>query len=654
MLYFFTNHRNLLQIATKGYLSPFTGWSRYKEDFSSAVASTFSSQLIFSKKLLPFDYGFKKDKTLHGVAIGVEESRLEKLGYTSCEYGLTGCTPILFDLIDAIIFESAETMNFLQVRTPEYVELLDPIKISYRKPLFDQTPIVEKTEEPSEPMLSKQAFNEENLSRGIGSIGHMLSGMNLLNTDEMLLLVDLLGQNLKLKQYEVNWDLLENTFKHCFPEIPIVKADSFLVYLLLFYSREWATNNQIELKLDNYQLSKFRGLVSLIRALDQTLDVHRLELASMDRKVLFTTLSDNYRTMTGFDTNIGTVLINIIKTYDYLYDGNDLLNDIEKFTDPVTKTFLKGFEYYSRDPVDAKGIYRLIESHMENTQGVELLVAMYLWGRTQGAFSLDPVAKRKMLKSIGKKNFYSLVIPNQQYEALLVDEIKIGLKRDNVTDGFKYLEAEYYLDESEPIDHQDYEEIRCEVRNSTDLSIGFVKKDTYPDVLQFITDLDTKRDQVNPEVVMFLVENFLDLETAIKISGDMLYNGKPMLKKVDDNLEFYIDFKPPFENLNARISTSSISSWVSIILNVFSRKNISLGQKRRIRSFLNQKEETQKVAEKPASYEIIPTRNSTVKEMKAFLDSKGIVYLKSAKKTTLYNLIEKHFGTENNVEPSFL
>ena len=54
------------------------------------------------------------------------------------------------------------------------------------------------------------------------------------------------------------------------------------------------------------------------------------------------------------------------------------------------KQFLRGFECYMRDPADHEKIKLAVDSEINFPSNLCKVIPKYLWGKSQGAFSLNP------------------------------------------------------------------------------------------------------------------------------------------------------------------------------------------------------------------------------------------------------------------------
>jgi len=594
MQYFFTNHRNLLQAATKGFLSPLGGWVRYKADFDETVAKFHSQFLIFSKQLLPYNYGFNSDKTLHGVAIGINEKILQQLGYQETEYGFIGKNPILLDLVDKIVFKSSESRHFLQIHSPEYLHFLDATKISFSKPLFIHgdirtEPIDLKSDEIPEPIV-----DEKSLSRAIGSIGHMLIGIQAQNKIEQLLLVDLLSSHLKTEHLDVAWSDLVELVKTLIPMAQFETASAFLTYLLLFYTRSRIgagdhvnrVLKQNNAKLGDFEFGSYEGLVSFLLALDQAIDHHSKELSEIDRKTLIQTQFDYYANCPKPHKDLQSVLEKVLQSYDYIYTGDQLLEDIQSITDPVIRTFALGFEYFSRDPIDFKNIYRLIDAHDKSLHGSDLSVAMYLWGRTHGSFSFDPSSKLKMLKSFGDRNFYNIVLTNEESRFLTTQELKTNTPKKESVKKVQYLESEYYSVTGLPNERGHYEEVPYRLTSSSGLEIEYKIDDYYNDVDDFLKRAMSNPEEVHRATLKFILEKVIKIQSVLKIAGAQFQSQSLSIEISEDGLSIQHEYNLQDRKVSGIFSMTNYGEWVGLLLDFLNGMSLTIKDKRLIREHL--------------------------------------------------------------------
>ena len=74
----------------------------------------------------------------------------------------------------------------------------------------------------------------------------------------------------------------------------------------------------------------------------------------------------------------------------------------------VSKIIFEGFHIFIQEPIKREKLKSYIDRESEVLSEISKVFALFLWGRAQGAFALEPVSKLKMLERFSEKGFYSI------------------------------------------------------------------------------------------------------------------------------------------------------------------------------------------------------------------------------------------------------
>ena len=595
MYYFFTNQRNLLQAATKGYLSPLGGWTRYRPDFEQDLSDFHETSLIFGLHPLPYVYQSSTSKTLHSVAIGVSEKTLVELGYALTDFGYVGRTQIFIDRIEQVIFESKESIRFLKVHSPHHMDLINPLIISEDEFLFKQSEVQTTPIDLKEETIPESTIPEKRLSRAIGALGHMLSAFPSDSNPSIGLQFDLLGRHLEKENWQIDWSSFESTIKQVSTKTVPFNQDQTALFFLLFMQSYLGVTEKNDIKrfkdldpdVGGIKLKKHADILTFLLAMDEAAESFGSELPRIDRKAFFEEVKKHFKATTKAQKELYALLDGIIGIYEYRTSKDELEEQIHRISDPTRKLFLLGFEYFSRDPLDYANIYRLIQNHSLEIPDSVLCVALYLWGRIHGALSLQPLNLQSMFKMFGKRNFYSLALSPQESQLLLPPEqSKLDLQGDSIS----YLGAEYYLNEGPRLEMRDFEEYEHRISSVHGFKLDLRVEDHFTDVIETINQFTKSTKSIDTDFMEFFIQNIVPMDLMYSIAGkdfkaismETNFQGK----KPSISFSFEIDG----ESLSASMNFPSLKKLKDIIAKAVKNRKLTIAEKRLIREYSQAKE----------------------------------------------------------------
>ena len=584
MVYLFTNHQNLLQAATKGYLSPFIHWKRYKADFAEDVQSNMDRQLVFGEKPLPYTYNYETDKSLHGVAIGIQENILKGLGYTQENGFWVGTAPILFPLIGDIIFETAEGPRILKSRHEEYFALLGRDLFPTKASLFRKTEgeiILEFAEKP------EVQTQERRLNRAFGGFGHLLEDLVDVGAHQYLLAMVLLQTHHEGAGVPIDYEKMQTFAQSILSNWTLSESKLQLLNHLLCYTKRGLTPD-----------TKIAGSVSkrgsdrifnLLECLDIVLNDVEKTISTMDRKAFIEAIAICYKNNKKADPVIMDTLGKILRVYDYDYTVEELIQDIQEQPDSVLREFLLGLEFFSRDPIDPKNISQLkaaIEYPQEHTT---FAVALFLWGRTHGAFSIEPNKKLKMLRLIGVKNFYALCVSG--YPMNLVDD-KIQLpkppKENNSVQSYNGIA--FWKEEGMTEDCYDYLEYSHRLTNSGGLNLESKHRDYFEDVTEYMKKLRSGKVTLTAVQIRMIFDSWIPLLMHFDVGGaeyDFEYASFD-IDKLDLSMKEASRPTKTTPEMTFHLQLDSLKAWAKFIAEELYHRSQSASMRQEIRQRLLQ------------------------------------------------------------------
>ncbi len=508
MVYLFTNHQNLVQAATKGYLSPFCNWRRFTPDFESIGQKSLNEVLVFGTQPLPFPYTHESDKFLHAVAVGVDEEVLTKLGYTKSGDHYIGVNPILFSSISEIIFETTAGPTLLKNRYENYFVLLGRVKFPPQPSLFNKSECdltINLDERLTTPV------QERRYDRAFGALGHILAELIETQVMDYPLTVFLLGSHLSSRSLPLDAQSLIEFARNLLPSWNVNASNIHLLYLLLGYLWEGSDWKTAAIR-KTYGVCGERVFIFL-GCLDKVLDETEKTIKTMDRKQLFELIQNCYFTAGKPDPFIKNVIDKILMVYDYDYTTEDLISDIQSDSDQVLKDFLLGLEFFSRDPIDPKNISQLKASIEYNQEQSVYAVALFLWGRTHGAFSMEPFKKLNMLSMFGESNFNRLCAPGYPFAELKENPTIQPDKSKHPA--HEYLGTPFWREVGPTEDRGEYL-IRTErILSSGGFNMEYTTEDHFDDVQNFMVQVE------EGSITLAVADIAYLLNTWVHVSGQL-------------------------------------------------------------------------------------------------------------------------------------
>jgi hypothetical protein len=656
MVYLFTNHQNLLQAATKGYLSPFAYWRRFRKDLVDEDTDKLYECLIFGKHPLPYAYLYETDKSLHAVAIGIEEKILESMGYSQSGGFYIGTASLPISFIDEIIFETPSGPSLLNNRYIEYSSLLGKTQFPVQPSLFRQ----EDSKEQVSPVFDKNAILlEHQFDRAFGALGHMLEELKAVNSTDYLLALYLLQTHYSSKNLPLKVEPLISFGKKVYPDWSLAGSDVELLNILLGYAKYGHSHKPTAIKKEYGEAGY--TIFTFLNCLDKVLDTVDKSLQSMDRKQLFGSFSSCYAKNKNAQTSIIDVLEKILKIYDYDYTSEDLLMDVSRHKSPILKEFLLGLNIFSHDPIDTKNISQLKASVKLPKQNISFSVALFLWGRTHGAFSLDPVKKLEMLSVYGVENFNTLCIPEFTSSPEAIVTMPPWPGDDKLTQC--YGGAKFWIEKDSGEENHGVVLYTTKVTSTQGFTLEYETTDYFEDVKVFLNNFKKGGENLSSDELIFMLEKCIPVFGEISI-GDSKYSlvfdhfDKDSLKL---GLRQTMKGRITESGLPVSINLPTIDAWNDLVREELSPYSMPVKLKQAIRETLKISTRGRKEKEEPKSKPIVHTNEShqpkdhqadilvpTEKDKKdvilAYMEEKGIKLPSKTTKTELVRAIEIHLG----------
>ena len=658
MVYLFTNHQNLLQAATKGYLSPFAFWRRFREDLQETDINKLYECLIFGKHPLPYSYFYDTDKSLHAVAIGIDEKILESMGYSQSGsfYIGTGSLPISF--IGEILFETSSGPSLLKNRYAEYSSLLGKTQFPVQPSLFKQ----KDTEEQVSPGFDKNTIlKERQYDRAFGALGHMLEELKAVQSIDYLLALYLLQTHYSSKSLPLKVEPLISFGKKIYPDWSLTKTDVELLNILLGYSKYGHSHKPAAIKKEYGETGY--TIFTFLNCLDKVLDTVDKTLHTIDRKQLFGSFYSCYAKIKNAQASILDVLEKILKIYDYDYTSGDLLIDVSKHKNPILKEFLLGLNFFSNDPIDTKNISQLKASVNLPHQNISFSVALYLWGRTHGAFSLDPVKKLDMLSTYGVENFNSLCIP--EYSSF--PEIAVTMPRRpgpaDEDSAQQYEGVKFSIEKDPGVENHGVVSYTTKITSADGFILEYQTVDYFEDVKTFLNGFKKGGINLTSDELIFMLEKCIPVFGELNIGNSKYSLVFDQFDK--DSLTLGLrqtkSGRKSESGLPVSINLPTIDAWNDLVREELSPYSMPVKLKQAIRETLKISTRGRKEKEEPKSKPIVHTNElhqpkdhqadipvPTEKDKKdvilAYMEEKGIKLPSKTTKTELVRAIEIHLG----------
>ena len=583
MVYLFTNHQNLLQAATKGYLSPFAYWRRFRKDFEEIEIEIekLYECLIFGKHPLPHPYLYETDKSLHAVAIGIEEKILDSIGYSQSGSFYVGTGSVPISLIAEIIFETPSGPSLLNNRYIEYSRLLGKTQFPVQPSLFRQ----QNVEDQVTPGSDKNAIlKERQYDRAFGALGHMLEELKDVQSTDCLLAIYLLQTHHFPKSPPLKVESLISFAKSLYPSWSLEGFDVELLNIISGFAKYGQSLKPTSIKKEYGEIGC--TIFTFLHCLDKVLDTVDKTLQSMDRKEFFESIYICYSKNKNAQASILDVLEKILKIYDYDYMAEELLGDISKSKNHSLQHFLFGLEIFSRDPIDTKNISQLKASVKLPQNTLSYAVALFLWGRTHGAFSLDPVKKLEMLSVYGVENFNSLCIP--EYSTL--PEVAVTIPNWPIDDESTqhYEGSKFWIEKDSGVERNGFVLYTTKINSHNGFTFEYQIEDYFEDVIDFLKKFKSGRKSLSADELIFMLEN------CIPIFGEFTIGNSKHSLEFDsfdtDSLTLGMrqanrSRKSEIE-LPVTINLSSLDAWNDLVRLELSPQSLSVKLKQAIRENL--------------------------------------------------------------------
>ncbi|MBT7790787.1 MAG: hypothetical protein HN757_18155 [Calditrichaeota bacterium] len=536
--------------------------------------------LIFGKLPLPYNYSYETDKSLHAVAIGVDEKVLLELGYKNMDGFYVGVEPIIFPLISDIVFETAAGPRLLKSRYEEYYKLLGRESFQARPGLFQKSENQVNLQFKTKPTVIQK---ERLINRSYGSLGLLLEEYAHIDATEYLLAMNLLQVNHDSQPTPVDYGTLQKSAKTIYPEWKFTDAKLRLFDFLLVYSRHGTTQKE------KYYADLF-GEVGIrifnwLKCFDKVLDEVEKIVHKMDRKAFIVLVFECYSKNTKADPVIKDIIEKILRVYDYDYTVEEIYDDIKLQEDHMLRDFLFGLEFFSRDPIDPKNISQLKSAVEYSQEHTSFAVALTLWGRTHGAFAIDPGKKLKMLMVYGEKNFCKLCLSDYPIE-LLEDVYPDLVQPNEVESAQSYLGESFWTTEGLVEDNGDFIQYSHKIISNGGLNLGFKTVDYFEDVDRYLKQVKNGEVHFNATELKTIIETMIPVSMQFDIGGE----------KIDFNVEYFDEknmtlvMKPIARSKSivptmiVNLQDGSLQAWTEIIRGELVRRTKSAGMKREIRA----------------------------------------------------------------------
>ncbi len=580
MLYLFTNHKNLLQIATKGFLTPFHNWKRFQPDLGDDCPLETDTFLIFGEHPLPYNYSYESDKSLHAVAIGVDEKVLLELGYINMDDFYVGVEPIIFLLISDIVFETAAGPRLLKSRYEEYYKLLGRESFQAKPGLFQKSENQVSLQFKAKPVVLQK---ERLINRSYGSMGLLLEEYAHIDATDYLLALNLIQVHHNSQTTPVDYGTLQKSAKTIYPEWKFTDAKLRLLDFLLVYSRHGTTQKE------KYYADLFGEvgvrIFNWLKCFDKVLDEVEKTVHKMDRKAFIVLVLECYNKNSKADPAIKDIIEKILRVYDYDYTLEEINDDIMIQKDHMLRDFLFGLEFFSRDPIDPKNISQLKSAVEYPQEHTAFAVALTLWGRTHGAFAIDPVKKLKMLKAFGEKNFSNLCLT--EYPKELLESVYPDLVQPNEVESTQtYLGESFWTVEGMVEDHGDFIETSHKILSNSGLNLEYKTADYFEDVNEYIQQVRNGEVQFNVAELKTIIETMIPIAMRFDVGGEKIeffceyFDEKGMtlvMKPVAGS-------KSIIQNMTLNLQDTSLEAWTKIFSTELARRAKTAGMKREIRA----------------------------------------------------------------------
>ena len=513
MIYLFTNHKNLLLAAIKGYLVPFGYWNRAITDVADEHKEILSKHLVFGNHPLPYEFSYQLEKSLHGVALGVDEEVLEQLDYVKDGEYYKGTTPILFSLISEIVFETSVGRTLLEKRYEDYYAMIGNDRILVKESLFQSSKSEFCTDH---PIVEDITTSEQRLNRSFGALGHLIEELTNYHSLELLLATHLLQTHYETKTQPIDYSALINFAELLYPDWVLTEPDVRLLDVLIDYGMVGISEESDDLiERDEYTVE---SILRFLACHDRVLNRIESDIKGMDRKPYLEMLQECYAKSSNPDGIISDLLDKILKVYDYRYDFEELYRDIDDQSDEVLRRFLLGLVLFLRDPVDTKNIENLKHEIGGRKTTAADAVALFLWGRTHGAFFLDPGKKLQMLKAYGIGNFNALCVSDYPRDLIGFDVDQLKSSSSDKSFGH-YNGYEFWQEEGPVVDSKDCRSHVYSIRSSTSLKLEYTVRDYFEDVNEFLQNLFKGNETLSPTELAWMLENCIPQSVKFSVGN---------------------------------------------------------------------------------------------------------------------------------------
>ena len=633
LYFYFTNHRNFLQAVTIGYLCSF---DRIKADFSDSIDFPVEDSLCFSKSLFDLPYTFHSDKKLSAVAIGLSEEKLNDLGFKKIEQKdklgpfFIGYKIIPIELIDSVLFKSREELSNLGRRYGEYLELLEQKKYNISKNEFDDLIQVPAKLDNKIPNNELNHAQEKQISHQIGGMGEYLLHMYNNNETTYLIYSDIVSYYLNNSSSNAPINELKNKIIKVFSNQKISDQELLLMALLFISNSTKDINQQVkkfELFSSNAQIEidaswDWKSLLRLINVIDdvqfelddQTKYIDRIDLLTKIQDKFVKQLNDN-----DSDSSVSLILDQLRDVFNYKIEINEVIESINNMECLLLKQFLRGFECYMRDPTDHEKIKLAVDSEINFPSNLCKVIPEYLWGKSQGAFSLNPKSKKGMLNVIGKRNFYSMALNKEQFEDYrfsMLPEKNYVKNYDIEKISLGGYELCYSVEK--PIEHLNYEEVQYLITSSNGIELKIGQEDHYDDARKEIKDwLDDKKIFTDDDL-NFLIKELNIFDIYVNFGKEKLKYNK--LEKIEDDNKIKISLSgEPDLNIilnNPNLFIEEIKKLLSDRFTGSNYSKVKLSEKKQLRNYFSNIDDPQQSKESSSKKSILTEDKTTTEKKK--------------------------------------
>lgn len=555
--YFYTDHRKLLEIIIKGFLSPDKHMKNIRASSSKSDTEVDREVMIFSESFLDLSYNFLDDKTLRPIAIAIKEEKLIQLGLSSKELAngdkiYYGNVMIPHECFSKIILKDKDDLKHLKIRYNDYVSLIDKDNF-----IFD-----EKKFKNSQKLINKLNFtsidktysekDKINISSRIGAFANFM--VSQINNEETLniIAVDYIHTFITSNSENINlYDVLNNISENI-PGSSINEEDIMVLIVILVILKYKNFRSRIE-KIEklaksfscNYSSDDLHITLILIKTLEEHFDYIRKRITKIDRSKILEGIVNRFKENTESESvNVKKIykIFDLIKrVFDYQAKWKGVQNAIKKLDYTLTSKFIKAFGVYIREPFDYGKLSDAINMLDEFYDSICKSIAFYYLGLARGIIAFEPVKKSELDEVVPSKIFYKMVFTKDEFYKYNFNHINdIEFDKKNLNEKIKIGDfCIFYKIIKESLTTLKKTNYSFVTQNGVSIEHEF--KDYYSDVYEFLQSLIDNRNIITDEILKFFTHKFFNAEYKFLIRSKELKTGKKIKIKIGKNVNIHID-----------------------------------------------------------------------------------------------------------------